>query len=267
MNPRTVVYFDEDYPSSFIGYDEGRRISNFLVVRGFARVDAIQLKDWMNQAISENLAGGTSCVFAMDILPEQIFGDVDGNVSFRRYLDAGGRITWLGDIPAWYKGRAGKQREEVWSLGSFVSLLGIAPAMANCVMPVELSSRGRTLGLSTPWYSMRPILANKDWMCEYTAESPLSPLPLEVLAWTNVTLGNSVVKIPGRLSSVRSLSFGLQVGVSGGVTINRGEGIRMYKKTCASAWRIVFNSRYPNQGFFRIWDHPARLADLSDDRL
>ena len=268
MIERLATYFDEDYSNAFIGYDEGRRVTDFLVARGFVRLGASQLEDWMRSAISQEIAGHTSVVFAMDIIPEQIFGDVDGNVLFRRYLDSGGRVIWMADVPAWYKGKPGRKRDEMWQLGSFVGLLGIAPVIANCVWPVQLTSKGRAVGLRSTWYSMRPILVKKEGFLDYSAKSAISGMPIDVLAWTTVTLGTSVVRMPGRLSGIRSFSIGLQAPVVGGqVTVDRSERTRLYKKRCASAWHILFNEDFPHQGFFRIWDHPVRLPDLTEQRL
>jgi DUF971 family protein len=267
-NQKKVVYYDENYDSAFVGHDEGKTISDFMVGKGFTRLGAIQLRDWMAYVTTREVAPHTSVVFAMDMVPQEIFGDVDGNILFRRYLDAGGRVTWLADVPTWYKGKPGKEREDVWQLGSFVSLLGIAPVLANCVKPVELTSRGRELGLRLAWYSMRPILVNKDWFCEYSAKSAISGMPVEVLAWTNVTLGTSVVRIPSRWHRLRSFSAGIQaLGVGGQVTVVGSESTRIYNKRCASAWHIAFNPHHPNQGFFRIWDHVVRLLDLNEERL
>jgi hypothetical protein len=264
---RLATYFDEDYPNAFIGYDEGRRVADCLVSRGFVRLDASQLEDWMRSTISQEIVGHTAVVFAMDVIPETILGDVDGNVLFRRYLDSGGRVIWVADVPAWYKGKPGRQREEIWQLGSFVSLLGIAPVIANCVRPVELTSKGREVGLRSTWYSMRPILVKKESLLEYSAKSAISGMSVDVLAWTAVTVGTSVIRMPAVWSSIRSFSVGLQAVVGGQVTVHRNEGTRLHKKCCASAWHIVFNENFPHQGFFRIWDHPVRPQDLAEQRL
>jgi hypothetical protein len=115
---------------------------------------------------------------------------------------------------------------------------------------------------------MRPILVNKEWCDENSARSAISQMTVEILAWTNVTLGTSVVRTPGKLSGLRGFSVGLQALSFGGqVTIPREEGNRVYNKRCASAWHIVFNTNYPTQGFYRIWDHPVRLADLTPERF
>jgi len=267
-NRSRIVYFDEEYPNAFIGYDEGRRLAEFLTTRNFAILDASELEGWMRKVTSKGKASFTCVVFAMDIIPEQVFGDVNGNVLFRRYLDAGGRIVWVGDIPAWYKGKSGKEREEAWQLGSFVSLLGIAPVMANCVMPVEITSRGRDLGLHSTWYSMRPVLIRDIDRLGPPFWSAIASIELDVLAWTNVTIGRSVVRSKPMLGSIRGFSIGAQAaGLGGRLTLAREEQIRVYNKRCASAWHIAFNPGHRNQGFFRIWDHPIRLIDLTDERL
>ncbi len=259
-----VVYFDEDYPNSFIGYEEGRRLASYLTERGFSQIDALQLQEWILNVIKRGMSQKTSLVFAMDIIPETIFGDVDANVAFRKYLDLGGRVIWIGDVPAWYKGQSQRKRIEVWQLGSCVSLLGIAPVIANCMKSVNLTSRGRELGLRSEWYSMRPIVVTSS---SDSTRSAISREPVFVLAWTEVNQGNYVFRPPRRNRRLRNISIQmLGFGFGAELESNQDEG-RIHNETCASAWHMVFNEVYPDQGFFRIWDHPVRLDDLSETKL
>jgi hypothetical protein len=67
---KLATYFDKDYPNAFIGYDKGRRATDFLLARAFVRLGASQLENWMRSTISQEIAGQTSVVFAMDVIPE-----------------------------------------------------------------------------------------------------------------------------------------------------------------------------------------------------
>jgi hypothetical protein len=259
-----VVYFDENYPNSFIGYDAGRKLASDLARRGFSIVDAAQLGTWIRGVVSQGIASQTSLVFAMDIVPEEIFGDVDANVPLRKYLDAGGRVTWMGDIPAWSKGKSGRKRDEVWQFGSFVCLFGICPVIASCVRPIELTSRGRELGLTSPWYSSRPVVV-MGIHSSVSAKSALSNETIYVLAWTKVTQGNYVFNPPKRISWLRKIT--LQIPGLVGAEIVRNDDNKVHNVRCASAWHMVFNTDHPQQGFFRFWDYSIHLDDLTSTRL
>jgi hypothetical protein len=289
IDSKLAVYFDDAYPQAWIGYEEGRKMRDYFVSKHFKAVTAAELEIWMRNSLSATTTSQTCVVFAMDVIPGDIFGDVDGNVLFRRYLDSGGRIVWLGDIPTWYRGKPKQSnesreesREQVWQLGSFISLLGIAPIMANCFRRVQLTTRGEEIGLRSEWYSMRPIRVSRffgsHWYyqrpsrrwggCSYIANSVLGRYPLEVLAWTRVDIGSSVIATRELLKRFGLSSVGVDVGgITATVSQSETDRKRIYSENCASAWRIVFNKNFPHQGFTRLWDHPVRMLDLDDRRL
>ncbi len=113
---------------------------------------------------------------------------------------------------------------------------------------------------------MRPILVKN--AIGDVAQSALDGRRVEILAWTNVVVGTSVIKIPEKLGKLKNISVGMQAaGFGGQVTIERDGAGRIYNRKCASGWHLPINRIHPNQGFYRIWDHPVRLADLTETRL
>jgi len=62
------------------------------------------------------------------MVPETILGPLNSpNDLIRRYLDAGGRVVWIGDHPFWSKAviRKNKDREEIWMHGAHYGMLGV----------------------------------------------------------------------------------------------------------------------------------------------
>src|SRR5207253_7640647 len=84
-------------------------IAHNIQQSGFQILNADQLKDWMTARI-ERGAAGSVCVFAQDIAPDTVAETPTGECTIRRYLNAGGRIVWVGDVPFFYQGKLGRER-------------------------------------------------------------------------------------------------------------------------------------------------------------
>ena len=54
-------------------------------------------------------------VFSMDKAPDTILNSIDANSIVRKFLDAGGKIVWIGDIPFWNIGKKkGEKKDPVY---------------------------------------------------------------------------------------------------------------------------------------------------------
>jgi hypothetical protein len=121
-----IVYFDDKYPSAWTK-DVSRRVSEHLSQRGFVVLDANALRHWMKETTSKNEANGSVVVFANDIVPNTVYEDGTPNIVIRRFLDNGGRVIWIGDIPFWYKGMLGKfdlSQDTAYQSITFLGVLG-----------------------------------------------------------------------------------------------------------------------------------------------
>jgi len=101
-----VVYYDEDYTCCWIDHKKAGEIAIFLKKKDFEILSADELRVWMQKVISEEVKN-TVVVFSLDIAPDTVLDDASSNALIKQYLDTGGRIVWLADIPflSWEKRR------------------------------------------------------------------------------------------------------------------------------------------------------------------
>lgn len=114
-----IVYFDSRYDYNHMVAPES--IVDFLTRRGFSTKNADQLSEWMNEKIQYG-ADGTVCVMAMDIAPDTILTPLDSSCILRQYMDKGGRVVWIGDVPLFnvsYRDRLYRRA------GAYVKVLGV----------------------------------------------------------------------------------------------------------------------------------------------
>lgn len=277
---RKVVYFDENYPTVWIGDDAGKRIANYLHNKyAFQILNAHVLANWMLTAVAQNFAHESVVVFARDVAPSSVFEDPSPNCLMRRYLDAGGRIIWIGDIPLWYKGhpknRSHKEnREPVWQFLPFLSILGVLPVIAWCYRPVKIAPEGKRLGLRQVWYGNRPaaIYVNEtEARTEFKNPMPNVKIDIQILAFSKPILVKHVLKgETGIMSWIMRRIGGIHVSspVGGfGIDFRDPRSLYEWDKKFANAWKVTFNSEHPNQGFIRIWDKVIHVYDLTDETL
>jgi len=94
--PRRAVFWDEERSrwNALAGYENVR---DYFESFGYQVVDRFQLQDFMEA--SNHDEARTVVVFAMDHLPETVATVPSDTVLARRYLEAGGKIVWLGLPP------------------------------------------------------------------------------------------------------------------------------------------------------------------------
>lgn len=125
-----IVYRDSNYPSMWIddsaGYPD--KIAQFLKNRGLTLLNASELREFLINSIEEGNANKKLVVFSQDVIPDTIAEDYYSNVTLREFLDQGGSVLWIGDIPAFYLGNKEKKfDQEAWKRGSPVFMLGVIP--------------------------------------------------------------------------------------------------------------------------------------------
>lgn len=98
--PRMAVYWDDDMmEESLVGRVEAHReMAGHFQSRGYEALDTTGLIAFLEERIQDRTP--SAVVFAMDGLPGAVRGTPDGGVPLlRRYLDAGGKVVWLGMPP------------------------------------------------------------------------------------------------------------------------------------------------------------------------
>ena len=144
-----VVYCDEKYDAAWSFHPE--TLSAYLGTAGFQRLDAEAFGAWMKKATAGG-AYGTVCVMTMGICPGSVWDDQVDKSPIKQYLEAGGRVVWVGDVPFEYMQDA--THPQVFSKGALTTLLGIRGDWSVGCWGNQGDSRltalGKTWGLSDP---------------------------------------------------------------------------------------------------------------------
>ncbi|MHC4519812.1 MAG: hypothetical protein ACYTAS_14585, partial [Planctomycetota bacterium] len=152
-----AAYWDEDYATHWSDLAITIEIRDYFAAAGYEILDADQLKDWMDDRIAD---GAPSVViFCPDLAPETVAETKTATCTLRRYLDAGGKIVFHGDIPFYNQGNRGGG-ETNWGLSGSEGILGFSAASAvwDSGSVVQITSEGREWGLTEPWASIRPMV-------------------------------------------------------------------------------------------------------------
>jgi hypothetical protein len=95
-------YMDLNYPAMHV--INLQNVSEYLDNCSFRRLDAEQLIEWLSLQIANGTAPESSLIMTMGVAPDMAVQGLDNTTLLRRYLDAGGRVTWIGDVPFFYQG-------------------------------------------------------------------------------------------------------------------------------------------------------------------
>jgi len=121
-----LVYYDKGRATSWVGDAAGEVLANELERMGFNIVNAVELRQRLENAVRKNEAENYVVVFARDVVPHDVFDVIDENNPFTevkisdesvkapnivkspgssllmKFIYNGGIVVWLGDIPFWY---------------------------------------------------------------------------------------------------------------------------------------------------------------------
>jgi hypothetical protein len=162
-----VAYWDGAYFTAWAG--DGAGVRDALQQAGYKVVNAAELKTWMDARIADKKL--SVVVMCRDALPITVGETMTPSCTFRRYLDAGGKVVWYSDWPLYYQGNPANV---TWGGSGATQVLGFnastGPNDQN--QQVTLTALGRRWCLTTPWSSTRPT-------------SPTVTPNLEVLATDN----------------------------------------------------------------------------------
>lgn len=163
-----VVYYDERYPTNWISRTDAKIISDNLERGGFIEMNAQMIGEWIDRRKVRNDAISSVLVMAQDVAPDTVFERISEDCRLRHYLNSGGRVVWVGDIPFYARGIETRtevteearvkftDRDPIGLMGQY-AVLGSLSADATPEGQVEITSDGREQGLKTGWYSSRPV--------------------------------------------------------------------------------------------------------------
>jgi len=285
-----VVYHDEKYPTSWITPRIASDITSFLNQHDFSVLDANQLRNFMLNKM-ENKIENAVVVFSVDIAPDTVLDDPSANCLIRQFLDAGGRVVWIGDIPFWHIGRKGikgipRHRKETlpwYQTGAHMAVLGVNPVIRTASLEtVNITREGKTMGLVQSWSGVRPVEVPKElgarlWWKNirlvirkgksHPKNLYIGSIPKDrgmlVLAESRYLAARPVILVKKRWRlQVRSAEISLPPGISiapgGSEEVARPEE-NVYWKRYANAWFKNFNKDNPLSGFIRIWDYIPKI--------
>ena len=166
-----IVYFDSKYDSGWINPNFSQIIAVFFRERGFQIRSAVHLRTFVKSCI-EGAIENPIIVFSMDKVPDTVLDDNDASCLVRQYLDCGGRIVWIGDIPFWHVGKnqcglppdEKARAEQNYMSGAYLQVLGVNPVIrtVSCEL-VKINWEGVSFGLRHGWSGVRPIEVATKW--------------------------------------------------------------------------------------------------------
>ena len=114
-----AVFYDESRMnlSTFGSVERHQVVRDYFVNRGYELLETSNLEGFLNDRISDSAP--SVVVFAMDYLPPTVGTAETGEPLLRRYLEAGGKVVWMGYPPGFIV-----RNEET---GEFVSMNREAP--------------------------------------------------------------------------------------------------------------------------------------------
>jgi len=154
-----AAYWDADYADHWITAGDAATVRDALDAAGYEILDADQLKSWMDAHIPNG--SGSVVVFCKDVAPETVVETNTADCTVRKYLDAGGKIVFYGDIPFYNQGNPGLV-ETGWGDGGAIGILGFSASPNNAAAPwdsgntVQITEAGEEWGLTETWASVRP---------------------------------------------------------------------------------------------------------------
>lgn len=160
-----AVFYDPRYPTVWISQAAARAYRDYLVGQGFASLDADQLELFMEES-----GPGTLVVMAQDAIPDTIAREISSDSTIRTYLDRGGTVVWMKDVPFYYQGHADGTRTE-WGTKGMETILGVYMGTWDPRDNVTITAYGRTKGLTQTWKSLRPVDPAASGITEVCASS------------------------------------------------------------------------------------------------
>jgi outer membrane protein assembly factor BamB len=167
---RRAVFFDSTVAASAIVSSELLR--GYLSRRGYELLDTASLARFLAGRVRDRAP--SVVVFAMDYLPRSVAPVAADTVLFRRYLEARGKVVWVGTPPLlWPPPDSGRRTLKGVDRAATARLLGVRHERGNfdLVGVAKVTPQARQLGLPEWWldnWGANPedvtiVLAEDEW--------------------------------------------------------------------------------------------------------
>lgn len=151
-----AAYWDTRYPTAWVDATAGGAVRDALQAAGYEILDADQLKTWMTARIADKKY--SVVVFCRDIAPDTVCESMTASCTLRKYLDAGGKIVFFGDIPFYNQSHADGTNTN-WADAGATGILGFntSSATRDSGSTAAITTIGARWGLTATWTSQRPL--------------------------------------------------------------------------------------------------------------
>ena len=167
---RRAVFFDSAALPSAIVSSEPLRA--YLTRRGYEQLDTASLARFMSERVRDRAP--SVVVFAMDHLPRSVAPVTADTVLFRRYLEARGKVVWIGTPPLlWLRPDSGGRTLKGVDRAAPARLLGVRHERGNfdLIGVAKVTPQAKQLGLPDWWldnWGANPedvtlVLAEDEW--------------------------------------------------------------------------------------------------------
>lgn len=162
-----AVYYDQTYASAWIDQNVGEVIRDEALAVGYESLNASQLKVWMDNRIADGEA--SALIVCQDVFPDTVIESMSSDCTLRKYLDAGGKIVFYGEIPFFRQANA-DGGTELWQWAGAVNVLGIPETRQTfgTDTTVQHTLEGENWGLARPWRSNRYTPFEPDMLDDIT---------------------------------------------------------------------------------------------------
>lgn len=137
---KKYVAWDPLYPSGAL-FNGGALASALVSSYGFTQLDANQTAATMQTLIQGNAATQSVFVLANGMTYDTISANMNQSDIIYKYLEAGGRIIWAGDIPFYYQGHQGGTITTIGPSGQ-QTVLGLPYSGLSTNAPITFTTAG-----------------------------------------------------------------------------------------------------------------------------
>lgn len=191
---RRAVFADLKYPAIFA---PGMfTLRDRLARESYEVLDGARLVTFLRDRIADREP--SVVVFASDLVPAEIEAPADGGPLVRRYLEAGGKIVWLGAPPFALTYDVEKRQITGFDPERSRPILGVVEAFLRGAFQIRASPLGKSWGLPAWWVGELGAPANE---VEPLAEPFVMPEGQLAAAWVKRfggALGTGFVRLPAR---------------------------------------------------------------------
>jgi len=146
--PKRAVFWDEHVV--FRWFKGHEKVRDYLVAEGYELLDTSKLYRFLRERVSDKAA--SVVVFAIDSIPTSIAPEPSAKTLLRQYLEAGGKVVWIGLDPMAAILDASTGRPYNYDTTRMTGLLGVASDSAdNGQYGARATPEGKRWGLPEWW--------------------------------------------------------------------------------------------------------------------